>query len=54
MDKSSRIYDARCHSQLMVLVGTITRKERLAFTGDVAEQIQDLPDGSQIKFDWVE
>jgi hypothetical protein len=35
-------------------LGTITREERLAFTGDLAEQIQDLPDGSQIKFDWVE
>jgi hypothetical protein len=32
---------------------TITRRELLAFTGDVAEQIKDVPDGGSIKFEWT-
>jgi hypothetical protein len=27
--------------------------EWLSFTGDVAYQIKDLPDGTQIKFEWI-
>jgi hypothetical protein len=33
--------------------GTITRRELLAFTGDVAKQIKDVPDGASIKFKWT-
>jgi len=33
--------------------GTITRRELIAFTGDVAEQIKDVPDGASIKFKWT-
>lgn len=34
--------------------GTISRTELLAFTGHVAEQIKDVPDGGQVKFEWTE
>jgi len=37
-----------------VNVGTITRRELLAFTGDVAEQLKDVPDGANIKFEWTD
>jgi len=33
--------------------GTITRRELLAFTGDVAEQIKDVPDGGSIRLEWT-
>jgi len=33
--------------------GTITRQELLAFSGDVAEQIKDVPDGASVKFAWT-
>jgi hypothetical protein len=33
--------------------GTITRQELLLFTGDVAEQIKDVPDGASVKFEWT-
>lgn len=35
-------------------LGTITRRELLAFTGDVAEQIKDLPDGASVNIEWTE
>jgi hypothetical protein len=33
-------------------LGTLTLKELIAFSGDVAKQIKDLPDGAQVNFDW--
>lgn len=33
---------------------TIARQELVAFTGDVAEQIKDLPDGTSINFEWTD
>ena len=33
---------------------TITRQELVAFTGDVAEQIKDLPDGTPVNIEWTE
>jgi hypothetical protein len=33
--------------------GTITRRELLAFTGDVARQIKDLPDDASVKLEWM-
>ncbi|MGE0388126.1 MAG: T6SS immunity protein Tdi1 domain-containing protein [Gammaproteobacteria bacterium] len=35
-------------------VGTISVGELLRFSGDVAEQIKDIPDGSQVSFKFVE
>lgn len=34
--------------------GTISREELLRFSGDVAEQIRNLPDGSQVKIQSVD
>jgi hypothetical protein len=34
-------------------LSTIARLELLALTGNVAEQIKDLPDGASVKFDWM-
>jgi hypothetical protein len=34
--------------------GTITRRELIAFAGDVAEQIKDTPDGTPVKFEFTE
>lgn len=34
--------------------GTITRRELIAFTGDVAQQVKDVPDGGSVKFEWLE
>ena len=31
----------------------ITRRELLAFSGDVAKQVKDLPDGASVKFEWT-
>jgi hypothetical protein len=33
---------------------TITRQELVAFTGDVAEQIKDLPDGTPVNIEWTQ
>jgi hypothetical protein len=33
-------------------LGTITLDELIAFSGDLAEQIKDLPDGAQIEIKW--
>ena len=35
-------------------IGTITRSELVRFSGEVAKQIKDLPDGAQIQFRFVE
>ncbi|MEM9418247.1 MAG: T6SS immunity protein Tdi1 domain-containing protein [Planctomycetota bacterium] len=35
-------------------MGTISRKELVAFAGDLARQIRDVPDGSKIILDWTE
>ena len=32
---------------------TIAIEKLLAFTGDVAEQVQDVPDGGTIEFQWI-
>ncbi len=32
---------------------TITRRELIAFTGDAAEQIKDVPDGGSVKIEWT-
>lgn len=34
-------------------VGTISRSELISFSGDLAEQIRDVPDGSHIKIKFV-
>jgi hypothetical protein len=33
--------------------GIITHSELLAFTGDVAEQVNDVPDGATVRFRWI-
>jgi hypothetical protein len=33
-------------------LGTISREELIAFAGDCARQIKDLPDGAQVTFKW--
>lgn len=35
-------------------LSTISRLELIAFAGDVAEQIKDLPDGAQVQFKFVQ
>ncbi|MBB6430464.1 T6SS immunity protein Tdi1 domain-containing protein [Algisphaera agarilytica] len=35
-------------------MGTISRKELIAFAGNLALQIRDIPDGATIKLDWAE
>ncbi len=35
-------------------LGTIALSELIAFSGDMAEQIKDVPDGAQIEIDWTE
>ena len=35
-------------------MGTITRREVLAFSGHLAKQIKDLPDGAQVTFKFVD
>ncbi len=35
-------------------VGTNSIKELICFSGDVARQIKDVPDGEKITFDWVD
>jgi hypothetical protein len=32
--------------------GTITRRELIAFAGDAARQIRDVPDGGQVSIEW--
>jgi hypothetical protein len=34
--------------------GTISRRELIAFSGDIARQIKDVPDGGQFKLKIVE
>jgi hypothetical protein len=34
--------------------GTISRRELVAFAGDIAEQIKDVPDGAKVKFTFTE
>ncbi len=34
--------------------GTISRRELIAFAGDIAEQIKHLPDGANVKFTFTE
>ena len=34
-------------------MGTISRSELISFSGDLAEQIRDVPDGSHIKLKFV-
>jgi len=35
-------------------IGTISRLELISFSGDIAEQVKDLPDGNQVKFKFVD
>lgn len=34
-------------------LGTITKTELIQFTGSVAKQIHDVPDGASVTFDWT-
>jgi hypothetical protein len=34
-------------------LGTISVDELIAFSGNMAEQIKDLPDGAQVEIEWV-
>jgi hypothetical protein len=34
--------------------GTISRRELVAFAGDISEQINDVPDGTRVKFRFTE
>ena len=35
-------------------IGTVSRLELILFSGDIAEQIKDVPDGSQIEFKFID
>ena len=34
-------------------IASISLKELIAFSGDLAEQIKDVPEGGQIKIEWI-
>jgi len=35
-------------------IAAISLKELIAFSGDIAEQIKDVPDGGKVEFKWIE
>jgi hypothetical protein len=62
-DKLGMLEDGRCYCFKLspVLGGTyeennitaISLKELIAFSGYIAKQIKDVPDGGKIKIDWI-
>jgi hypothetical protein len=63
-DKLGILEEGRCYCFKLspVLGGThevnnmaaISLKELIAFSGDIAEQIKDVPDGGKVEIKWIE